>query len=327
MASLGFQALFMNNFNCRKLMEVKEWTDDDWDDKEKVLQMLSDTGLVCTKDQQFQRHALCRRPDDTIMKSLKEKQLRVWDNDWVIAVVFLENHWRAKMIQVQPTESDGQGKLRVYSLEPGTQSDVDAENDKFDECFAKIAAHQSFMAEDMHEVAVNFATGIPGSLFDDPVNDIEIPARGDGKSCFIYALRDLCIAFKFLGRRFDEDLVATMRLGLFDVMMNPAKWRNENGPRPVIRMLSVQQPWADLIMSGEKKIENRSWKLYYTAKNQWIALQSCKPKRKEEQTERTGCILGMCFCECATQIEGGNFLFSRSQVWSNSSHFARGKLP
>jgi hypothetical protein len=30
-----------------------------------------------------------------------------------------------------------------------------------------------------------------------------------------------------------------------------------------LKCLSVQQPWADLILSGKKKVENRSWRVRY----------------------------------------------------------------
>lgn len=310
MAHQGIQALFLNNYGCRKLMEVYDWEDEDWDDDEKVGDMLSVTGLICSKDTQFNAHRLCRKPSDPIMYSLEERQLRVWDNEWVVAIAFEDGHWKGKLIEV------GSNGLRIYSLEPGKQKDPNNENDRFDECIAKIAAHHLFRPDDMEQVAVNFATGIPGSLFGKP-DDIVIPPRGDSKSCFVYALRDLCIAFKFLPLRFDEQFVKPMRLSLFDVMMAPSDWRNKIGPTPGMRMLSVRQPWADHILSGKKLIENRNWALFNNAKNVWIAIHAsrtldeeyCVPERLEEHTKRAGHILGMCFCECAMQIEGGNFLF------------------
>jgi activating signal cointegrator 1 len=50
-----------------------------------------------------------------------------------------------------------------------------------------------------------------------------------------------------------------------------------------MRALSIWQPWASLIMSGDKKIEARSWAAPYSIQGQRIAIASTKTIRPEQR--------------------------------------------
>ena len=50
-----------------------------------------------------------------------------------------------------------------------------------------------------------------------------------------------------------------------------------------MKALSIWQPWASLIISGEKKIETRSWPAPYSIRGTRIAIASTKSIRAEQR--------------------------------------------
>jgi hypothetical protein len=46
-----------------------------------------------------------------------------------------------------------------------------------------------------------------------------------------------------------------------------------------MKALSIWQPWASLILSGEKKIETRSWPVPYSIRGTRIAIAGTKTRR------------------------------------------------
>jgi hypothetical protein len=50
-----------------------------------------------------------------------------------------------------------------------------------------------------------------------------------------------------------------------------------------MKALSIWQPWASLIISGEKKIETRSWPAPYSIRGQRIAIASTRTIRAEQR--------------------------------------------
>jgi len=83
---------------------------------------------------------------------------------------------------------------------------------------------------------------------------------------------------------------------------------DENGGDALLQMFSVRNPWAYLLLSGEKKIENRVRRLPLNLCGEWMALQVsktltlterryidqfCPEITAEELEEMSGCIIGM----------------------------------
>jgi hypothetical protein len=67
---------------------------------------------------------------------------------------------------------------------------------------------------------------------------------------------------------------------------------------PVLKCLSLRQPWASLIVAGEKKVENRSWYtrhrgplLIHASKT--VDLDACREHRLDPESLPTGVILGL----------------------------------
>ena len=66
-----------------------------------------------------------------------------------------------------------------------------------------------------------------------------------------------------------------------------------------MRVLSVRQPFASLIVSGEKRCENREWKALSKIKGEWIAIHaSAKPEEGEDVTGLPlGAIIGAAYLD------------------------------
>ena len=109
----------------------------------------------------------------------------------------------------------------------------------------------------------------------------------------------MAIALFDLPQDFTEETIDTMRVALFETLYNIDKYRS---PRPGMHFVSVREPWADLILSGEKLVENRDWKIYSNCEGRWVAIHAskhveeehCDPHKLEFYKKRAGHILGMC---------------------------------
>lgn len=81
---------------------------------------------------------------------------------------------------------------------------------------------------------------------------------------------------------------------------------------PEITVLSIKQPWANLILSGHKWAENRTWQTKYRG-TLWIHASSCVPIEADYKAELeqltgrpmvTGAILGCVeLVDCLTEPE------------------------
>lgn len=86
----------------------------------------------------------------------------------------------------------------------------------------------------------------------------------------------------------------------------------------IMYALTLKQPWAHLVIHGEKDIENRVWPLPDCHKNQWIALHAGKGYVKGisdiPKSDLTfGAIIGFIkFSDCIT---------NSSSEWAMPNHF------
>lgn len=270
-------------------------------------------GFYCNSPEELLRHSLCRKEDDKMLEQIRVKQeLSIWDVDFIGALMHIENHWKAKLIEVEKI-SDTNWSLRTHTLEDGLQMNKLASDYPFDNAVQLIADKAPhFLPEQNRPISLGmcFDMGIPGILHGEAKN-IPIDSKTDGKSCLLQAIRNLAIAFKLLPLEWHEEDLKIMRYCLYDTCINNLEdFRSlDNGVASAVEekqksmhSVSVKQPWCDLILSGKKKIENRSWKLYSTHnEEEWVAIHAskepaaeCPPDKLDFYKSRSGCICGMC---------------------------------
>ena len=310
-AAQGTQALFLNNLHVRKILEVHEFQDEDWEEAKKNNKLLKDIGLLITDPNKIkQRGVYYRKPEDDLIKLLNEdgSKLGLWDVDYVVAVVCINNHWVAKIIHITYDNDEKCHLIDIHTLQAGDHRDEREAIDIFDECIGRITDNiHAFKPENEHRLSIFHNYGIPAQL-NDGLNRKMIPRTTDENSCGVYAIRNLAIAFGLLPEEWHEDRIEMMRFGLFDSIGSLAGFRSGAGSwfkargQTGMRSISFRQPWPDLILTGQKLVENRNWQLYKTYKGEWVAIhasqkpdeQYCDPDKLDLYKQRSGCILGMC---------------------------------
>lgn len=277
-ATNGKSIMIVSNIASSKLVEVGNNVENVYLEEDFAASLIEAGGLSVKTKEELDQKRMYRPKDDTL---LALDEMNLWNVGKTMTVVFVENRWVGKIIEIAK-ESDGGLEITVSTIngKPEQQQDVFQPNDDYDRCM-DLLVQSGFFKPQNHEAS----TSIYFNLLAPP----------QGRNNVSPSLMSLHTLAKHAGimktnQDMNQDVFLCMQYNLLDCLMNIGQYKFQishltNKPsKPKMKserwkhkeccdvMVSVRNPHASLIISGEKKIENRKWPIG-NYKGKWIALQ------------------------------------------------------
>ena len=230
---------------------------------------------------------LYRREGDP-MSGMSGGEVTIWEADGMAAIWNQHgNHWVAKWLAPE-VEQNGDTNLTIYTMDYDPEHvdharPSDDYDDMMNELFTRTMAGEG-------TCTVRYHTSMPVLSGREVVNEIEVVAQSDDKSCGVLTILRLaeCLVGIGLPPDLSPDKIMAARLNLFAALDNLATFRGTlhpdetPPPLPPIGMLSCREPWGHLIITGKKRIENRSWRCPRQNEHTWIGLHASKTNMDKE---------------------------------------------